>query len=197
MLVTSPTTTGRVQHSRARPDPSPRRAGRPGVSGGGESRRPSGRAPSGRLCGLTHGFSRRPSAFPDRAPIQREPQLQMGFPQKNASAGLRGLPPDAFPAPLLRPRLRASACGPRCGWGGASVFCFRLNRPSCRLAECGPCCSGQPPLWKTAKTGCPWETLGKFLRKNGAHPKKQGRGGASTVISRFHRNPFLGFLYYY
>lgn len=145
-----------------------------------------------------HGFSRRPSAFPDRAPTQREPQLQMVLPQKNASAGLRSLSTDAFRAPA-RHRLSASACGPRCGWGGASVFCFRLNRPSCRLTcvACAPCCSRQPPLWKTAKTGCPWETLGKFLRKNGAHPKKQGRAGASTAISRFHRSPFLGFLNYY
>ena len=125
----------------------------------------------------------------------------MVFPQKNASTDSgpapRSLSTDAFRAPLLRAHVSASAGGPRCQWGGASTFCFRLNRPSCRLTEWGPCCSRQPPLWKTAKTGCSWETLGKFLRKNGAHPKKQGRAGASTIISSFHRNPFLGFFFFF
>ena len=125
----------------------------------------------------------------------------MVFPQKNASTDSgpapRSLSTDAFRAPLLRAHVSASAGGPRCQWGGASTFCFRLNRPSCRLTEWGPCCSRQPPLWKTAKTGCSWETLGKFLRKNGAHPKKQGRAGASTIISSFQINPFLGFFFFF
>ena len=198
-MLTSPTTTAGTQHSWTRPDPT--RA----VALGGRAgrvwrwRKPAAepRATSGRRCGLTASLAGPPLSLIAR-PHSETHSCRCFFLRRTPArdSGAFAQTPSGRPR---RPRLSASACGPRCGWGRASVFCFRLNRPSCRLTcvACAPCCSRQPPLWKTAKTGCPWEMLGKFLRKNGAHPKKQGRAGAGTVISRFHRNPFLGFFNYY
>ena len=198
-MLTSPTTTAGTQHSWTRPDPTRAVAlgGRAGRVWRWESRPPSRRATSGRRCGLTASLAG-PPLFLIARPHSETHSCRCFFLGRTPArdSGAFAQTPSGRPR---RPRPSASACGPRCGWGRASVFCFRLNRPSCRLTcvACAPCCSRQPPLWKTAKTGCPWEMLGKFLRKNGAHPKKQGTAGAGTVISRFHRNPFLGFFNYY